>query len=237
MSMAALIRRHIRDLPDLQLFASKHLLQYATRAVVDSVLFHMVNDEEIIRLARGVFVKPHPEVSNITLRQIAEFKASVFDRWLITDAADVARQLELPVGGNANTFAINGHTSRFTVFSHFNVVLTLRGVCQRKIQESPIGPAMRALWHMGREKCTERNIEIATADFDRQNRQEMRTLAPRWMPGWLHDIIFKRRHKQKARPPQVKEDSCQYWPNQVRSRLPDSARSFVRSVVIVSLVR
>lgn len=210
MSMAALIRRHIRDLSDSQMFASKHLLQYANRGVVDGVLFKMVQDGLIIRLARGVFVKPHQNISSITLQQIAEFKASIFSRQLVTYALNAAKELGLSERGSVNTFATSGRTSSFRVFCHHNTVVKLRGICPRKVQEARVGLAMRALWHLGKKKCTPLSVELATEHFGRLDRQEMHTIAPVWMPGWLHDLIFMRRNNSKPPTPAVKEDGGIY---------------------------
>lgn len=199
MSMAAKIRCHVRNLPKLQMFASKQLLQYASRPVVDFVLWQMVHSGEIVRLARGVFVKPHQQIASITMKEIAEFKTSVFSRRLFTAAAVVVKQLKLSEPDAAvvapHTYAIDGRTSSFQVFGFHNAVFHLNGTCPRKMQESRVGLAMRALWHLGKENCTAKNVRLATAQFNQQDREELHTIAPIWMPGWLHNFMFELRHK------------------------------------------
>lgn len=222
MSMTAQIRRYIHDLPELQMFASKHLLQFATRRVVDITLWKMVEEEQIIRLARGVFVKAHKQVASIELKEIVEFKAAVFDRRLITAAANAAHQLGLSKSGKSNTFAINGRTSSFWVFNNYNTVITLQGICQRKMQESHVGLAIRALWHLGKKKCSAKAVEIATSQFNTVDREEVRTQASIWMPSWLHDFIFELRNKPKPSSPMVKEQCHEYRPITRLRRAPCS---------------
>lgn len=205
MSMTAKIRRFIGDLPDLQMFASKQLLQFATRTVVDFTLWKMVEEGEIVRLARGVFVKPHKRISSIKLQEIAEFKAAVFNRQIITCAANAAQQLQLGGCGKANTYATNGNTSSFEVFGKYNTVIKLLGICPRKMRDSCVELAVRALWHIQKVNCTPKSVQLATANFKRRDRQEMASTATIWMPGWLHDFTFKLRNNAVASVQLVRE--------------------------------
>ncbi len=75
MYTATFIRRHIFQLPAGQLFATRHLLAYGSRAAVDQALYRLVRSGVIVRLARGVFVRQEAGAGLPSALQVAAVKA------------------------------------------------------------------------------------------------------------------------------------------------------------------
>ena len=180
------IHLHIMRLPMTQIFTTRELLQYGTRGAVDQALYRMVESGFITRLARAVFVRDasfSPPVEEITEAKMKAWNKSIFTH---ADNLLATFQLTPKKHNDAHVVAVDGPSSSFQTVAGR---VELRGIGKRRVglNQSKVGQIVYALWHIGRNDCTEHEIQKATEKFSRQQRQELRR-STSLMPAWLNDL-------------------------------------------------
>jgi hypothetical protein len=147
----------------------------------------LVKIELLIRLARGVFMKPTPEgVPRPSAQKIAETKARAFGKEILAHGADAAHFLKLAPAQKPNTtFTVNGRTTSF-VSIHGRIIF--RGTTAKDVRKgnNPVGLIVRALKHLGRHKLTMQVVERVTYGLMRTERNKLK-LDVKWMPAWMGD--------------------------------------------------
>jgi hypothetical protein len=180
------IHLHIIRLPMTQIFTTRELLQYGTRAAVDQTLYRMVEAGFINRVARGVFIR---DVSySPPIEEIVEAKMAAWNKTIFTHAENLLAILNLAPKGpkDAHVVAVDGPSSSFETIAGR---VELKAIGRRKVSlnQSKVGQIVYALWHLGRKSCAEQEIATATEGFSRSQREELRR-ATAMMPAWLNDL-------------------------------------------------
>lgn len=180
------IRRHICNLEHERPFSTREFLTYGTRKAVDQALWRLVNLGEIIRVARGLFIKrgaPQP-----SLFEIAEAKATAFGKKIVMHGAVAADELKIAVQSTKQQiYATHGRSSSFRVG---HIVIRFIGMSARKLKKGnePVGLIIRALWHIGKKALNPQIVSQATINLNRSERQLLRKsiyLMPHWMAKYL----------------------------------------------------
>ncbi len=190
MYTSSFIRRHIFRLPQGAIFSTREMLSYGRRSAVDQCLYRLVKSGIIKRLAWGLFIRDDFEISEPSLLTVATEKAKAFCRQIFTDAAEAARLLRLtPFGSSETTYAIQGHSSSFR---YGEMKIRFKGVCARKtaLGDSPVGLAIKGLWHLGEGRCDEHAIATARAKFNRSERLQFRQSC-HLMPAWMTEKLVE----------------------------------------------
>jgi hypothetical protein len=184
------IRRYIFNLTNEAIFSTREFLSFGKRAAVDKCLSRLVKRGDIIRLTRGLFKKfdgnkaPDPCI-------IALHKAKAFGKEIATSAIGAAKSLSLideTEMSHQLIYAINGHSTKF----HYGkTTVYLQGASARKMRlsDTTVGLVIRALSYLGKFRCNQQTIMIATRLFNRKERQELRQSA-NLMPSWLVDKLL-----------------------------------------------
>jgi hypothetical protein len=184
------IKQHIRKLPATRLFTTRELLQYGKRSAVDQVLFRLVRQKQIVRVARGVFVRKIKYKP--TLKKIAEVKAAAFGKKIYYHARNLLVDLKLVPRATKNCalFAVNAHSSSFATCRGR---VELHGFGKRKLElcKTKLGNVLNSLWHLGENLCTEKIVARTINNIHTSERESLRR-ASALMPAWLHHLcLFK----------------------------------------------
>jgi Family of unknown function (DUF6088) len=187
------IFRHIEKLARTQIFTTRDMLVYGTRAAVDSALSRMVEKSFITRLAWGVFVKDASKEP--TILEIANAKTNGFAIKIAALPDSILNELGLSSKNSSASFAKRGHSSSFLTI-HGRV--HLKGIAERKMRllESAVGKIAYALWSLNYGGCTVFDVNNVTRQFGRTER-ELFWLLSSLMPAWLTSLSshrFPRRH-------------------------------------------
>jgi hypothetical protein len=180
------IRRQIYKSPKDYIFTTRDFLAFGVRTAVDQALYRLVKRGQLIRVARGVFIKDGAK--NPSLEEVAKRKAIAFGRKIRTHCADIAKELKLTAQGNLEpTFATNGRTS---AFSFEGKKIHFKSIGSRKwgLGKSRAGGVLRALWYLGKQLCQPELIMKAMLYLNRPDKQEIKTAAA-LMPAWLTDNL------------------------------------------------
>jgi hypothetical protein len=204
------IIQHILNLYPTAIFTTRDVLQYGTRSAVDQCLHRLVKARFIFRLARGMFVRdPHVKVS---IAEIARIKAVAFGRRILDHAAKILDEIKArrpvdhiqnsdaenenetqhrkKVFSATNTFAIDGHSSRFQ--SCLGPV-EFHGIAPRKrrLSKTKAGRRVYGLWYFGDDERIASAVKATCRDLNRVDRIDLRR-GSALMPAWLHHLLIDR---------------------------------------------
>ena len=119
-SKSHFVHRHIARLETCEVFATKDLLCYAPRSVVDKALQRMEKDGHIKRLARGVYAKWYGDgrSRDFSMFEVARAKAKAFGKWCPCHSCNTivgAEEEILPDGTRQLTVKVHGlYTTSFS---------------------------------------------------------------------------------------------------------------------------
>ncbi len=191
---ATMIRRHFLSLAENTMVSRKELLQYGTQDAVDCALRNLLSKGVIIRMACGIYLRPHPTTPLPTAAEVARARISAFYRTGVPASQDVAHEHGLIEDREHEiVYEVNASTSSFRIFKSSDLgecVVRLRARVARKmhLNASAAKRAIKAVWFMREENCTRDIIRRACRDFNRDERAEFRG-SHRFMPGWMSDVV------------------------------------------------
>ena len=199
MIISARIRQHVFNVPDGQPFATRDLLAYGPRGAVDKAIQRLIRAEVIVRVARGVFVKPIYEKGKLklpTLAKVVLTKAHAFGKKLFIHGTDAACALNIiDYRNDEPTFVASGSSSSFLCnsadFGRVRVHFRGSSPLSQKFGDTGLGlifRAMRALPSFLREPAFLGKV-VEPFCFGRTQRREFRE-ASKWMPGWLSKMLW-----------------------------------------------
>lgn len=179
-----------------KLFTTRQFLACGSRGAVDQCLYLLVKSGEIIRVARGVFMRkgsPQPSVLSVARKKAAAFGKRIFEH-----GADTAVELTLLQSGNQTpVFACTGRSSSFRCG---DATIRLQGTSPRKLhgEDCLVGRVIRALWHLGKESCWQALGHDVYPLWSKvyEDIKQAASLLPAWMNhelGWSRAEVRLRR--------------------------------------------
>jgi hypothetical protein len=194
----ARVKRHIMKLRANEPFATRDLLSYGKRDTVDKALQRMVKKGWILRLARGVFVKPPRDGSGLklpSLMQIAWTKAKAFGKELFVHGGKAAHKLQLlPPPPEQPTFIATGHSTSFrcTCLEFKETRIHFKSTAPRavKLADTAAGQVIRAFRHIGARQLDYSMWRKVRSKLDRSQSNELDD-AIKWMPTWMSDVYWR----------------------------------------------
>jgi hypothetical protein len=214
MWISAKIRKHILQIPDGQTFATRELLGYGHRDAVDAAISRLIKTEIIVRVARGIFVKPlfvNGVLKMPTLAEIVITKAKAFGKEIICQhGKDAAHALKIAdTANNEPTVVVTGSSTSFVCessdYGKVRVHLRSANALSRKFVNTHIGLFIRAMKSLPQRL---RKLEVfyrAQELYNKTQRQQLKD-ASLWMPGWLSDMFW-----MKANAPPKPKYETESW--------------------------
>jgi hypothetical protein len=112
------------------------MLQYGKRATIDKALSRLVKRGYIIRLTRGLFRREHYDIPLPALAEIAQYKATVFNKMIIAQDIHTANTQLSSTNEKVNDtdpiFATNGRSSSFRCG---DTIIKLKGISPKKLEQ------------------------------------------------------------------------------------------------------
>jgi len=189
------VRQAIEALPVGKPFSSKDLLQLGTRAAVDQVLYRMAKNNEILRLARGIYARPkwNKYVKSPVLPEpfeVAELVAKARGTTIGPTGAAAANMFGLSTQVPTQpVFTTTGRSGEVKVGKS---IIRFRHVAPRKMQHAgtAVGAAIAALRYLGKEEVTMDVIAKLENALTHEDFQALRQ-ATSALPGWCMDKFFQ----------------------------------------------
>lgn len=205
MTTANAVRKAIEALPEGKAFPSKDLLQLGTRAAVDQVLYRMAKDNELLRVARGIYARPkwNKYVKAPVMPEpyeVAELVAKARGAKIGLTGAAAANMFGLSTQVPTQpVYATTGRSGEVKVGKN---IIRFRHVAPRKMQYAgtAVGAAIAALRYLGKNEVTMEviaRLEQALTDEDFQTLRQATTA----LPGWVMDKFYQYEARRGRRIP------------------------------------
>jgi hypothetical protein len=194
MKTMKMIQQYIQKRPHGEPFTTAKLTQFGARTAIDQALSRLSTNGKIIRLTRGVYVRPEESryVGQVLPEPLKVVKAIAknTNEIIQVSGAEAARQLGLSTQVPTQPIFLTTGPSR-----HFNIgslEVTLKHVSRKKIPipESKAGLAILALWYLGKNIISYETINKIEKKLTSQEFEKFIS-SPEYMPGWMNNIVLQ----------------------------------------------
>lgn len=200
MRQAQSIQKRIKSKARGKPFTSSELLEYGSRAAVDQALARLARAKSIVRLTRGVYVRPKKSAYVSTVlpapSKIIQAITAKTQEVVQVSGAEAARQLGLST--QVSMQPVYWTTGRSRTIRLGNLQVTLQHKSQRKLPcpESKAGLAVTALWYFGKEETSTNTISKLEKALTNSEFKKFQSLKPQ-MPAWMSNVLIQyQRSKQ-----------------------------------------
>jgi hypothetical protein len=194
------VQQYVQKTPRGKPFTTSALMRFGARAAVDQAISRLTAAGKVIRLTRGIYVRP--EISKYVGQTLpAPFKvveaiAKKTNEIIQISGAEAARQLGLSTQVPAQPiFLTTGQSRRFKLG---NLEVTLKHVSRKKIPypESKVGLAILALWYLGKKLTTAEVINKIESKLT-PNEFEKFLVSREFMPAWMGNVVLEYKNKKE----------------------------------------
>ena len=192
MSIIESVRNRLRSFPRGKPFTTSRLVALGPRGTVDRALARLVEQGEIERLARGVFIRPRRNryVGTVLpgIAEVVRALASARGETVQVHGAEAARRLGLTTQAPITPVY---HTSASTRSIRIGntVVRMIHTSNPRRLQFAgePAGLALAALWYIGKDGATANTVATIKSAIGPEAFARLRSAQmPAWMDKLLH---------------------------------------------------
>lgn len=191
MSTAQAIRRGIRKLPRGKPFTRARFLKHGSPGAVDRALSRLVDEGEISRVARGVFVVPKTSrfvgVVQPDVLEVVETIARRNGETIQVHGAEAARRFKLSTQVPMSPVFYTSGSSRVMRVGKFSVRM-VHTSSRRRLQFAgeATGVALTALWYLGKENVTPESVVTVATALGAKAFEKLRSAD---MPAWMSKAV------------------------------------------------
>lgn len=195
MTTAKAVRDAINNIPEGKAFTVKDMLQFGTRASVDQILYRMVKNKEILRIARGIYARP--KLNKYVKAPIMPAPFEVAQRIAETRGTKIgptgaAAANMLGLSTQVPTQPVYLTTGRTSEFKFGKNKIRFRHAAPRQMQYAgtTVGAAIAAIRYLGKKEFS---LKIISKLNQRLKKDDFQTLrqATTALPGWAMDMFYK----------------------------------------------
>lgn len=189
---AQLIRQRIEEIPTGEPFTPSEFLAYGTRAAVDQALSRLVKAELIMRVIRGVFVRPKISrlLGKLSPKPLKIVEAISKGEIIQVHGAEAARRMELTTQVPARRVFVTTGPSRSIRIGMMEI--KLKHICPRKVLLAgrPAGIALTAMWYLGKGEVTPNLVGKIRRKLGEEEFEALMAVI-NLMPAWMADAMLK----------------------------------------------
>jgi hypothetical protein len=195
------VQQYVQKISRGKPFTTNALIRFGARAAVDQALSRLAASGKVIRITRGVYVRPEENrfVGHVLPEpfKVAEAIAKRTNEQIQVSGAEAARQFGLSTQVPAKPlFLTTGQSRRFNLGG---LEVTLKHVSRRKIPmpESKAGLAILALWYLGKSLISLKTIKKIE---EKLTPQEFETFISsiECMPVWMSNVVLQYKNVKKV---------------------------------------
>jgi len=190
MSLTQQILAHAQELPEGALLSAKSLLHLGKRAAVDQTLSRLARRQELMRVARGTYVRPVRTKYGVRAplpEKIVEELSNVGGETIVSSGAAAANALGLTTQVPVKTVYLTSGRSRHLVLGKQTVELRHANPRQLLKGHEEAGQAARALTWLGRERAG-RVLNTLRGRLSPETWSSLREMRPA-LPEWLAEGV------------------------------------------------
>lgn len=193
MTTMASIRTHIEAQPLGEPFVSSSLLALGSRAAVDQALTRLTKEGAILRVARGVYVRPKQNrfVGKVIpgAQEIVTALAVARGEKLQAHGAEAVLALGLTTQVPMKSIFYTSGPSRKIQVGRQEVFLKHANPRLLALGTGPVGMAFAALWYMGKQQVAPETLKRVRERLTSAEFSELRSSAQ--LPPWLSEAFQK----------------------------------------------
>ncbi len=200
MSTTHKVQQYVQKTPRGKPFTTSALMGFGTRAAVDQALSRLTATGKVVRLTRGVYVRPEENrfVGQVLPEpfKVAEAIAKKTNEQIQVSGAEAARQLGLSTQVPAQPiFLTTGQSRKFNLGG---LEVTLKHVSRKKIplSESKVGLAILALWYLGKTLISKETINKIENRLTPQEFEKF-TSSTEYMPAWMSNVVLQYKNSKE----------------------------------------
>jgi len=189
------ILEKIESLPEGEPFKSTMFFEISTNTAIRQALSRLVKSGQLMRVARGVYVKPEmsryvgpvPPSSRKIIKLMAEGEK------ITITGAEAAQRLGLSTQMVLKEVYLTSGCTRIIRLENGGII-SLRHASPRKLAlaGSLAGIALSALWWMGKEEVTSEVIHLIRQKLSPEEFRVLKEASP-LMPAWMSEKILNER--------------------------------------------
>ncbi len=187
------IRTRIKAQPLGEPFVSSSLLSLGSRAAVDQALTRLTKEGAILRVARGVYVRPKENrfVGKVIpgTQEIVTAQAEARGEKLQAHGAEAVLALGLTTQVPMKSIFYTSGPSRKIHVGRQEVLLKHANPRLLALGTGPVGMAFAALWYMGKQQVTPETLKTVRGKLTSSEFSELRGSAQ--LPPWLSEAFQK----------------------------------------------
>lgn len=196
------VQQYVQKTPRGKPFTATALMRFGARAAVDKALSRLAHAGVIVRLTRGIYVRPEKNrfVGQVLPEpfKVAEAIAKRTNEQIQVSGAEAARQLGLSTQVPAKPlFLTTGQSRRFSLG---DLEVTLKHVSRKKIpmSESKAGLAIIALWYLGKDLISHETFKKIEEKLTAQEFEKFIS-STEYMPAWMSNAALKYKNLKEAK--------------------------------------
>lgn len=190
MSVIAEIKVQIQKKQYGEPFTNSQFLNLGSRTAVDKSMSRLVKEFFIIRITRGVFVRPKKSrfVGNVMpeISTIIEVIAKDHNEIIQVHGADAVRQFKISTQMPTTPVYYTSGLSREIHIGKLTVKLIHASSRKLQYAGTKLGLALTALWYLGKEQVNDENIHFISNNL---SPQEFKTLCSSSIPTWMAQAL------------------------------------------------
>lgn len=194
------VQQYVQKTPRGKPFTTSALMSLGARAAVDQALSRLTAVGKVVRLTRGVYVRPEENrfVGQVLPEpfKVAEVIAKKTNEQIQVSEAEAARQLGLST--QVPTQPIFLTTGQSRKFNLGGLEVTLKHVSRKKIPlpESKAGLAILALWYLGKNLISNEAINKIENRLTQQEFEKFIS-SSEYMPAWMSNVVLQYKNKKE----------------------------------------
>src|SRR5580700_8448198 len=194
------VQQYVQKTPRGKPFTTNALMSFGARAAVDHALSRLTATGKLVRLTRGVYVRPEDNrfVGQVLPEpfKVAEAIAKKTNEQIQVSGAEAARQLGLSTQVPAKPIFLTTGQSRQFMMGGLEVAL--KHVSRKKIPmtESKAGLAILALWYLGKNLISNQVIKKIEEKLTLQEFEKF-TLSTQYMPAWMSNVVLQYKNSKE----------------------------------------
>lgn len=194
MKATTLIKDYLKLIPEGEPFTTGALRHLASADNLRQILNRLVKSGEIIRVSRGVYVKPkHVPSVGVTLplvREIAEIIAKSTGEIVAIHGAEAARQLGLTTQVPMRLVLYTSGNTREVKVKNQSILLKHVSPSKLIAPNTIAGLVISALMYLGQQHVTPETLQKISSQLSPKD-FETTLMQIEYMPAWLANIFYR----------------------------------------------
>ena len=192
-SLPKRIMQYAEDMPEATPIQAEDLLHLDDRAAVARALSRLARSERLLRICRGIYMRPIPTRFGLRAPRREKALAALSELWgetIVPNGGDAANWLGLTTQNTVRSVYLTSGPDRFLHFGAHRVELRHAPEWQLTAPDRTVGTVIRAIAWLGPNEV-EDSLDAVLPKLSREDVSEL-VAARALMPAWMAEPLVRR---------------------------------------------